>query len=132
MCGPTGSSGQRVPHRQMTPSLAPRKALPVCAARLGVLGWGLLAWTVVCAVWLGPTACEWWRDYHDLVAWRETGGPPYPRRADSFIDDLPIKVGFALVVPAIGYAIVLALAGIMAIARRHARVVFGEHRSAVR
>jgi hypothetical protein len=98
------------------------------AVRFGVLGWGLLAWTVAFALWWGPTACEWWRDYCDILAWRETGGPPYPRRGESFLADLPIKVGIALVVAAIGYVVILALSAYMTIVRRHADSVLGPGR----
>ena len=87
--------------------------------------WALLGWTLAFAVWWGPTACSWWRDYHAIVHWQATGGPPYPSRGASFLEDLPFKVGMALGILGFGYAILAAGAAIRAVARRHADLVFG-------
>lgn len=91
----------------------------------GVLLVGFVAWTIACAIWFGPTAYEWYENYRSVMAWRATGDPSVLICAPSFVDDLPYKVGFAAVIPVFGYAIVLALAGMVAIARRHADRILG-------
>jgi hypothetical protein len=90
-----------------------------------VIGWGFLAWTIAFGLWWGPTAYTWWRDYRDVVAWQVTGEPPLPSRGTSFLQDLPFKVAIALGILGFGYVVIAALAGICAVARRHADIVLG-------
>lgn len=93
--------------------------------RFGPISWALLGWTIAFAVWWGPTAWCWWRDYRDIVNWQATGGPPYPSRGTSFLQDIPFKVALALGILGLGYAIIAALAANRAVARRHADLVLG-------
>lgn len=88
----------------------------------------MLVWTVLFAVWFLPTGIAWWCDARDVIAFRETGGPPWPRRTEAFLVDLPFKVGIALAILFVGYGVLALLAGLFATAREHADTLLGRER----
>lgn len=96
--------------------------------RFGPVGLAMLAWTVGFTVWFAPTGLQWWNDACDVIAFRATGGPPWPRRTEAFLADLPFKIGCALAILLAGYGALAALAGLSAIARDHADALLGRPR----